>query len=47
VLVKGQEVVRVTDEDAQLAGKPAEALAEAAREAIRRLLWSDAVRLSI
>jgi Zn-dependent protease with chaperone function len=46
VLVKGQEVVRVTDEDAQLAGKPAEALAEAAREAIRRLLWSDAVRTS-
>ncbi|MCL6535778.1 MAG: M48 family metalloprotease [Armatimonadetes bacterium] len=46
VLVKGQEVVRVLDEDAQLAGKPAEVLAEAAREAIRRLLWSDAVRTS-
>jgi len=46
VLVKGQEVVRVTDEDAQLAGKPAEAVAAAAREAIRRLLWSDAVRMS-
>ncbi len=46
VLVKGQEVVRVTDEDAQLAGKPAEAVAEATREAIRRLLWSDAVRMS-
>ncbi|MGQ9656494.1 MAG: M48 family metalloprotease [Fimbriimonadales bacterium] len=46
VLVKGQEVVRTTDEDAQLAGKPAEAVAKATREAIRRLLWSDAVRLS-
>jgi hypothetical protein len=46
VLVRGQEVVRVMDEDAQLAGKPAEAVAAAAREAIRRLLWSDAVRMS-
>jgi len=46
VLVKGQEVVRVTDADAQLAGKSAEKLAAATREAIRRLLWSDAVRLS-
>jgi hypothetical protein len=46
VLVKGQEVVRVMDEDAQLAGKPAGAVAAATREAIRRLLWSDAVRMS-
>jgi Zn-dependent protease with chaperone function len=46
VLVRGQEVVRVMDEDAQLAGKPAGAVAAATREAIRRLLWSDAVRMS-
>lgn len=46
VLVKGQEVVRITDEDAQLAGKPAQAVAQATREAIRRLVWSDAVRMS-
>lgn len=46
VLIRGQEVVRVLDQDAQLAGKPAEAVAESAREAIRRLLWSDAVRMS-
>jgi hypothetical protein len=46
VLVKGQEVVRVMDEDAQLAGKPVAAVAAATREAIRRLLWSDAVRMS-
>lgn len=46
VLLKGREVVRITDEDAQLAGKSVEALAAETREAIRRLLWSDAVRLS-
>jgi hypothetical protein len=46
VLLKGREVVRITEQDAQLAGKSVEALAEATREAIRRLLWSDAVRMS-
>ncbi|MCS6919565.1 MAG: M48 family metalloprotease [Fimbriimonadales bacterium] len=46
VLVKGREVVRVTPEDAQLAGKSIPEVADAAREAIRRLLWSDAVRMS-
>ncbi|MCS7300285.1 MAG: M48 family metalloprotease [Fimbriimonadales bacterium] len=45
VLIRGREVVRVTDHDAQLAGKPATELAASAREAIRRILWSDAVRL--
>jgi len=45
VLLKGREVVRITEQDAQLAGKPVEELAEATREAIRRLLWSDAVRM--
>jgi hypothetical protein len=46
VLLKGREVARITEQDAQLAGKSVEALAEATREAIRRLLWSDAVRMS-
>lgn len=46
VLVKGREVVRVTPEDAQLAGKSIPEIADATREAIRRLLWSDAVRMS-
>ncbi|MFN3691188.1 MAG: hypothetical protein ACK4UU_09720, partial [Fimbriimonadales bacterium] len=45
VMVRGKEVARVTEQDARLAGKSVEALAEATREAIRRLLWSDAVRL--
>ncbi|MCX7992684.1 MAG: M48 family metalloprotease [Fimbriimonadales bacterium] len=46
VLLKGREVVRVTDHDAKQASKSVETLAEATREAIRRLLWSDAVRMS-
>lgn len=46
VLLKGREVARITEQDAQLAGKSVEAVAEATREAIRRLLWSDAVRMS-
>ncbi|MFN7016706.1 MAG: M48 family metalloprotease [Fimbriimonadales bacterium] len=47
VMVRGSEVTRITDQDAQLAGKSVEALAEATREAIRRLLWSDAVRMGL
>lgn len=46
VLLRGREVVRITPQDAALAGKPIEELAQATREAIRRVLWSDAVRLS-
>ncbi len=46
VLVKGREVVRVTPADAQLAGKTVAEVADAAREAIRRVIWSDAVRMS-
>lgn len=46
VLVKGREVVRVTPADAQLAGKSVAEVADAAREAIRRVIWSDAVRMS-
>jgi len=46
VTVRGREVARITEGDARLAGKSVEALAEATREAIRRLLWSDAVRMS-
>ncbi|MCX7925836.1 MAG: M48 family metalloprotease [Fimbriimonadales bacterium] len=46
VTLRGREVVRVTEQDARLAGKSPESLAEATREAIRRLLWSDAVRMS-
>ncbi|MDM7460059.1 MAG: M48 family metalloprotease [bacterium] len=46
VLVKGREVVRVTSADAQLAGKSVAEVADAAREAIRRVIWSDAVRMS-
>ncbi|GIV08494.1 MAG: hypothetical protein KatS3mg019_0585 [Fimbriimonadales bacterium] len=46
VLVKGSEVVRITPEDAQLAGKTVAEVANATREAIRRLIWSDAVRMS-
>ncbi len=46
VVIRGREVARVTEQDAQLAGKSIEALAEATREAIRRLIWSDAVRMS-
>jgi hypothetical protein len=46
VLVKGSEVVRITPEDAQLTGKTVAQVADATREAIRRLIWSDAVRMS-
>lgn len=46
VVLRGREVVRVTPKDAALAGKSPEELAQATREAIRRVLWSDAVRLS-
>ncbi|MDW8052572.1 MAG: M48 family metalloprotease [Armatimonadota bacterium] len=46
VVLRGREVVRVTPKDAALVGKSPEELAQATREAIRRVLWSDAVRLS-
>lgn len=46
VLLRGREVVRITPRDAILAGKSAEELALATREAIRRVLWSDTVRLN-
>ncbi len=41
VLLRGTEVLRITPNDAKLANQPAEQLASAAREAIRRLLWND------
>ncbi|GBC93993.1 Beta-barrel assembly-enhancing protease [bacterium HR15] len=45
VLVRGQELVRITDADAQLAGKSPEEIATQVREALRRLIWSESIRL--
>lgn len=44
VLLRDTEVVRITPNDATLANQPAERLASATREAIRRLLWNDTLR---
>lgn len=46
IAIRGQELVRVTREDAAIAQKSIESLAKSVREAIRRLLWADAVRMN-
>ncbi|MFQ3610820.1 MAG: M48 family metalloprotease [Fimbriimonadales bacterium] len=46
VRIKSTELVRISDADAQLAGKAPEELANAVREAVRRLLWNDTIRMS-
>lgn len=45
VVIRGQELVRITPEDAQLRNKTPEEVAQAVREAIRRVLWTDSVRI--
>lgn len=45
VSVKGEEVVRVTAADSELYDQTPEQVAVAVREALRRLLWSDTIRL--
>lgn len=46
VFMRGEPLIEVSEADAKAAGDAAENLARAAREAIRRLLWADAVRRS-
>jgi len=46
VRIRNTELVRITDADAQLAGKSPEEVANAVREAVRRLLWNDTIRMS-
>lgn len=46
IAIRGQELVRVTREDAAIAQKSIQSLAKSVREAIRRLLWADAVRMN-
>jgi len=45
VVIRGQELVRITPEDAQLRNKTPEEVAQAVREAIRRVLWTESVRI--
>lgn len=45
VIVRGQEILRPTLQDSALAQKTPEEVAEAVREAIRRVLWTDTVRM--
>ncbi len=45
VMVRGQLLVRVTESDAQLAGRSIEEVAAQVREALRRLVWSESIRL--
>ena len=45
VMVRGQLLVRVTESDAQLAGRSREEVAAQVREALRRLVWSESIRL--
>ncbi|MEN3000216.1 MAG: M48 family metalloprotease [Armatimonadota bacterium] len=47
VLVRGRELVRVTEADAKLMGKSVEEVAAQVREALRRLVWSEAIRLTL
>lgn len=44
LLLKGEEVIRITQADSELNNQPAEALASQALEAIKRLLWSETIR---
>jgi hypothetical protein len=37
--------VRITESDAQLAGRSREEIAAQVREALRRLVWSESIRL--
>ncbi len=46
VLVRGAELVRITESDAQLAGRSKEEVATQVREALRRLIWSESIRLA-
>ncbi len=46
VRIRNVELVRVLDSDAQLAGKTPEEVANAVRESIKRLSWSDTIRMS-
>jgi Zn-dependent protease with chaperone function len=45
VTVRGQLLVRITESDAQLAGRSIEEVAAQVREALRRLVWSESIRL--
>jgi Zn-dependent protease with chaperone function len=45
VLVRGQELVRITPADEKHLGRNAEQIAAQVREALRRLVWSESVRL--
>jgi hypothetical protein len=45
VLVRGQELVRITPADENHLGRNAEQIAAQVREALRRLVWSESVRL--
>jgi hypothetical protein len=45
VIVRGQLLVQVTESDAQLAGRSIEEVAAQVREALRRLVWSESIRL--
>lgn len=45
VVIRGQEILRPTPQDSSLVQKTAEEIAESAREAIRRVLWTDTVRM--
>lgn len=45
VLVKGEELARITDSDSVYYGKSPHEITAQIRESIRRLLWSDTVRL--
>lgn len=45
ISVKGEEVIRITAADSDLYDQTPEQVALAVREALRRLLWSDTIRL--
>jgi Zn-dependent protease with chaperone function len=45
VLIKGEEVIRITPTDSELYDQTPEQVALQVREAMRRLLWSDTIRL--
>lgn len=45
VLIKGEEVIRTTSADSELYDQTPEQIALQVRESLRRLLWSDTIRL--
>jgi len=45
VLIKGEEVIRITPADSELYDQSPEKIALQVRESLRRLLWSDTIRL--